>query len=268
MKIRVMIVTCFSLVLMACGGETRSDKRQEKGISLDVLAYKPVKFEFMLPDRSTLVSESPDITAKLTGFFYKIQGEGEACPESEVHEDAGSYDDGRLISLNVISACNYLVTIKIGNFQAPATAALTATTVNYQEHIQGLVQQNCVSCHASYASYAGVKDAAKAMVMAVENESMPPTAPLAGSEIALFLAWADSGFLENNPTASLPSPQEQSLNKVYYRNDNYDYIQSYELLGRTRYELQRSLWLQAEGQAEGLQTKQLYTFYGASSESE
>ncbi len=253
------------LAAVACGGEIRSDKRQLKGVSLDVRAAKPVAFEFAIPDRSKLAAEVSDINETLTGYYYSVRGEGKSCPSSELHEGAGLYDDGRVIAFDLIGACNYLLTIKLGQFVEPApTAALTQTVINFQDHIQPIIKTNCVSCHPAYDSYAGVKDAARSMVLAVEDEVMPPTAPLGGSDIALFLAWADGGYLENDPAPHIPSAAEKSIDKVYYRNNNNDFIQSYELLGRTKYELQRALWLQSDGEARGLQTKQLFTFYDGS----
>lgn len=250
-----------SCVLIGCGqGIERSDRRQTKGASLDAVPAAPVTFTFALPDRKQLRLENGAIDSLITGYYYRIQGEGKNCPAEEVHEKAGPYDDGMLINVTVISSCNYLITIELGEYLGESpTIGLKATKINFQDQIQALLSERCASCHPSYTDYAAASAAGRAIVLATESESMPPNAPLPGSEIAMLLSWADHGYLEKDPAAEL-SPVAQTLGRVFYRNNNNDYLQNYELFGRSNYELRRSLWLQAAGQSAGIRTSQLYTF--------
>lgn len=257
-----------SLLAMACGQEiTRIDQRHTKGASLDAVPMAPVNFTFALPDRFTLRQEMASIDTLITGYYYRIQGEGKNCPEGELHEKAGPYDDGMLINITVYNTCNYLINIQLGEYSDPnANLGIKATNINFQEHIKGLLTERCASCHPSYSDYTAAKDAGRAIVLAAEGETMPPNQPLPGSEIALLLSWADHGFPEKDPLAETVGPVAKSMGRIFYRNNNNDYLQQYELFGRTNFELRRALWLQPDGQNLGIRTSQLYTFYAESLE--
>ncbi len=253
------LLTCAAAI--GCGQEVeRIERRQTKTASLDAVPNSPVEFTFTLPDRATLRQQIPNIDEMITGYYYKIQGEGNNCPRSEVHEKSGVYDDGMLLKLTVQSSCNYLITVQIGEYSEPSgPAALKATTINFTDHIKPLLSEHCASCHPSYTVYSEAKAAGRAIVMSAENETMPPSRPLEDMSIAMLLSWADHNYPEIDLKAEAPS--SLALKRILYRNNNNDYLQSYELFGRSSYELRRSLWLQPEGQAAGLSTNQLYTFY-------
>jgi hypothetical protein len=259
----ISFLTCIPLLLLsACGGEIVTSLRQERLQGLDAASKRRLDFEFRLPDRGSITARDSTTIDRLNAYYYRFEGEGPECPKGERFEGADAYQDNKTIKLKLTDLCNYSIVIKIGESEA-SPLALTASTISYERHIQPILQKSCSSCHAGFASYQGARASAEAIVMAVEEQTMPPDQALPLSDIAAFVAWADDGFLERDPIAAKTTVLEQQISKVYYRNNNNDSLMAYELLGRTTYELRRSLWLQDDGLTLGLETKQLYTFYDA-----
>jgi hypothetical protein len=148
------------------------------------------------------------------------------------------------------------LTFRAGQFRSAELKdqGFLAHSVTFTDDIKPLLDANCVSCHPSYADYAGFKNDAAQAILDIENGSMPQAGPLADSDIATFLAWQDGGYHEADE-APPESDEAQKLGNIFYRNNDNDVLESYELLGRTYYELTRTLWIQPEGQAQGLTTK-------------
>jgi len=229
---------------------------------LDAVVVQPVKFSFSLPSRTNLGLDASVLQQKMNGYAWRIVGQGERCADSKVHESYGPYEDARTYAMELSATCNYLVKIMVGalNTSASPAALNLTTTINYESHIKPVIQQSCVSCHAGYQDFSGVQKNARSIVSHIENETMPPAAPLDGSIVALFLAWADDGYQQSDPNPSIPTATDEALSEVYYRNNSNDMINNYELLGRTSYELRRSLWIQPAGEALDLANEQIYTF--------
>lgn len=247
------------LVSFACGTSEQNYRKVALN-SADALPIQPVDFSFSLPARSNLGLDSSVLQQKMTGYAWRIEGQGDKCADSQVHESYGPYQDSRIFAMQLSSTCNYLVKIMVGALaEAPAALELTGT-INYTDHIKPIITSQCLSCHADYKDFAVVDKIAKTIVTQVENQTMPPSGGLDGSQIALFLAWGDAGFLEKDPNPTVPTAADQSLSAIYYRNNANDKIMDYELLGRSSFELRRSLWIQPEGQALGLSHEQIFTF--------
>lgn len=244
---------------LACGSAEQSYRKVAEN-SLDAKPIQPVEFSFSLPARSNLGLDSNVLLQKMTGYAFRIEGQGEQCRDTNVHESYGAYEDSRTFAMELSGTCNYLVNVMVGEL-APAKSELQLTaTINYNDHIKPVIAQQCVSCHADYKDFSVVAANARSIISYVENESMPPKMPLDGSTIALFLAWGDEGYLESDPNPKVETAADTALKSVFYRNNTNDYIMSYELLGRSIFELRRSLWIQPDGEALGLANEQIYTF--------
>jgi hypothetical protein len=244
---------------MACGSVEEQNLRKVAHGALDAQPARRVDFSFMLPSRSTLGLDQSILQERMTGYSWRIEGQGERCTDDKVHESFGPYEDARTYAMQLLDNCNYLVKIMVGELSAQPALGLTAT-INYNDHIKPVIQQQCVSCHADYNDFSVIQQHASSIITHVENETMPPNVPLDGATIAMFLAWGDDGFQESNPNPPVITPADTALNKVFYRNNANDFIMSYELMGRTTYELRRSLWIQPDGEALGLENQQIYTF--------
>ncbi len=251
----VSIAACF-----ACGSaESDQSYRKVAQATLDAVVVQPVKLSFSLPSRTNLGLDAKVLQQNMNGYAWRIVGQGERCVDSKIHESYGPYEDARTYAMELSASCNYLVKIMVGKLKTTSALNLTAT-INFESHIKPVIQQNCVSCHAGYQDFNEVQKNARSIVAHIENETMPPAAPLDGSIIALFLAWADDGYQQKDPNPSIPTAAEEALSEIYYRNNSNDMINNYELLGRTSYELRRSLWIQPAGEALNLANDQIYTF--------
>lgn len=256
-----LVTLSASVVLgVACGTAEQNYRKVALG-SLDAepAPPPPVEFSFSVPSRSTLGLDTSVLQQKMTGYAWRIEGQGDKCLDTEAHESFGPYEDARTYAMKLSPTCNYLIKIMVGELASQPALNLTAT-INYEDHIKPVIQQQCLSCHADYQDFSVIEKNASAIVSHIENETMPPNAPLDGTLIALFLAWGDDGFQQKNPNPTPITPADTALTAVYYRNNINDFIMSYELMGRTTYELRRSLWIQPAGEALGLDNQQLYTF--------
>ncbi len=256
------LVTLSASVVLGMGCGTAVEEQNLRKVAqgaLDALPAQPVDFSFSLPSRSSLGLDSATLKEKMTGYAWRIEGQGERCTDAKVHESYGPYEDARTYAMQLSGNCNYLVKIMVGELTGPAALKLTAT-INYETHIKPVIQKECVSCHADYTDYSTIEKNASSIVAHVENETMPPEAPLDGATIALFLAWSDDGFKQNDTNPTPVTASDEALQNVFYRNNNNDLIMAYELMGRSTYELRRTLWIQPAGEALGLTNQEIYTF--------
>ncbi|MCA9710764.1 MAG: monooxygenase [Myxococcales bacterium] len=112
--------------------------------------------------------------------------------------------------------------------ELPPADDTTGTTgveadVTYHEHLRPLLERSCVGCHQpgnigpfSMTSYDEVHPLREAIVLAVEEGTMPPwhadsdcreyvgDPSLSPEEIALVRAWVDEGAVEGDPAAYVP----------------------------------------------------------------
>jgi len=255
----VTLSAAVALVTSCGSAEDQNYRKVAQGTLDSVQAEPPVDFSFSLPSRNNLGLDTSVLQQKMTGYAWRIEGQGDRCTDSKVHESYGPYEDARTYAMKLSASCNYLVKIMVGELGIQPALNLTAT-INYDDHIKPVIQQKCLSCHADYQDFSVISKNASSIVAHVENETMPPAAPLDGALIALFLAWGDDGFQESNPNPTPITAADTALGSVYYRNNTNDLIMSYELMGRTAYELRRTLWIQPAGEALGLENQQIYTF--------
>lgn len=255
----IVTISASALLLIGCGAAEESYRKVAQA-SLDAVPYQPVQFSFSLPSRSNLGLDSSLLQQKMTGYAWRVEGQGERCSDTKAHESYGPYEDARTYAMELSATCNYLVTIMVGELATKSAALNLTATINYEDHLKPIVQKQCLSCHADYADVNVIAKNASSIVSHVENETMPPNAPLDGSEIALFLAWGDDGFKTSNPNPKAVTATDTALSSVFYRNNANDMIMSHELLGRTIFELRRPLWIQPGGDALNLENQQIYTY--------
>lgn len=253
LPIIISISLVMSLTLSACGTENKANYRKgtigapvAAEAVVDTLPRIPVNFK--LPNRNAEAA-----AGAISGYYYRLQGSGEACPATENKEEVGAYVDNKEFILKLANVCDYKVTFKLGVLTGPVLTA----TLNFDGNIKSMLQSNCVSCHETYNDYARVK--AKGDLIVQRVEAGHPTGALSDDDIAKFLAWKDGGYLEKDPSPA-PTEKENGLSAVYYRNNNNDSLKGIELKSRTQYELRRSLWLQAAGQSQGLKVNELFSF--------
>ncbi len=251
-------------LLTACGMETTANYRTPTfDTQLDAKAVKPnaVLINFTLPDRTS----QPEYKS-LSGYYYRLVGEGAACPTGEVIEEVGTWEDANNeVKFQVNGKCNYAVTVRYGVIGAASGLAL-GSTINWTDDIKPIIQSNCASCHENYLDYATVVQEADDIIRQIEAGTMPKIAPLAVADVAKFLGWKDGGF-EQKTAVVLPSEKEKALSEVYYENNRNDYLMSYEIISRSTYELRRSLWIQPDGEKAGLSVKEVSTWAPKTSQS-
>ncbi|MES2745279.1 MAG: hypothetical protein V4655_07620 [Bdellovibrionota bacterium] len=245
-----------SLLLIGCGGDKVADYRSAKASNtLEAVAEKPnaVLLNFRLPDRG----KDPSLSG-VSGYYYRLVGEGSECPAGELIEDVGAYDDQkREFEFKVNGKCSYAVVMKLGVYKAPELAL--TSVINYENDIKPLIEKNCVSCHETYASYTELVENGEMILREVESKAMPKIAPLSDVDIAKFLAWKDGGYVEKSTTPP-PTAKELLITSVYYQNNRNDRMMDYELATRVSFELRRSLWIQPAAVEAGLTVKELSTF--------
>jgi hypothetical protein len=245
----------------ACGSETLTNERQQTLTGLDARPSSEVYLAFQLPDRSSFSADPANLTSQIDSYYFRFAGQGPRCPTvMEQHEEWGNYEDKRVVGAKVRTDCDYLITIKIGSSRPEQLALSASAPINYQDDIKKTLEAQCVACHTQWQQEDQVVRDGQKIVNAVESGAMPPTETLSDAEIARFLAWADGGFLRQNPKPVVLTPKEQKLQRIFYRNNHDDLLTGLELLGVTTKDLRRSLWIQEDALTAQLKTRQLYTF--------
>jgi hypothetical protein len=243
----IMSLISLSLGLVACGENTANYRKGLIGAAeavSDNLLRIPVNFK--LPNRN-----GDPALASMNAYYYRLEGSGANCPATEDKEELAAYEDDKEFILKLTEVCDYKVTIKLGVMGGTALAS----TVNFDQNIRDIVSKNCVSCHETYSDYKELQSTGDLVVQRVEAGH----GELSDENIATFLAWKDSGFLEKNPNPE-PTEKELGLSQVYYRNNNDDVLLGVYLKSRTEYELRRSLWLQSEGKAAGASKTEILSY--------
>lgn len=250
---RLLTVAGLSAQLFACGSSPDSNLNlRNKASELDGVSGRQIDFYFGLPDRSLI--EGGDAASAVNGFYYKLQGKGDKCPGGDVYEATVGFEDNKFVSFPINANCSYDLTFRLGRLAEGEGQALAGSKLNFATDIKPLLEKNCSSCHSEYQDYASFRAVADQAILDIESGVMPQGAPLSDDEVAVFLAWQAAGYLEADDT--LPeSAEAQKLSSVYYRNNNDDILNSYELLGRTFFQVVRTLWIQPEGQAQGFNSK-------------
>lgn len=90
-------------------------------------------------------------------------------------------------------------------FNCKKTNTTTATvytpscngTKSYAANVAPLIQSNCVSCHGSYNSYAGVKAAITSIRSSIVNGTMPKNGSLSDDQKNNIVCWIDAGAANN-----------------------------------------------------------------------
>ncbi len=254
-----LLISLVSLT-QSCGEPKAQNNRHLQSGPMAEFMEWTVTLSFALPSRDSFQLESSTLTDAINGFVWQILPQGENCQDSKIHEAYGAYDSSKIFTIRLSGTCSYLVKVMLGERAGSSLQELPP--ISYKQHIDPLVQQNCVSCHAEFANFAGVRSQANNILALVESGDMPPTSALDTGSKALFLAWGDGGFVENEQDKRPLSPAEQYLGRIFYRNNYNDLIQDYELRGRSAFELRRSLWIQPAATAWGLRTNQVNTIIG------
>ncbi|MEI8136372.1 MAG: hypothetical protein WCH21_03495 [Bacteroidota bacterium] len=76
-------------------------------------------------------------------------------------------------------------------------ASSCSGTKSFLTNVSPLIQSNCVSCHSSYSTYAGVKSASSSIRSSIVNGSMPKGGSLTDDQKNNIVCWIDAGALNN-----------------------------------------------------------------------
>lgn len=77
------------------------------------------------------------------------------------------------------------------------------TSITYTKDVKPIITNNCTSCHSSSGgqepyldSYLDLKNNINAVLIDMNNGTMPPDGPLPSSTISVVQTWKDSGMAE------------------------------------------------------------------------
>ncbi len=72
-----------------------------------------------------------------------------------------------------------------------------STNYSYASDVAPIIQENCVSCHAGYATYSGVSRAKTGIKREVANGRMPKNGRLTSEEKSAIICWIEAGAEDN-----------------------------------------------------------------------
>ena len=248
----------FPICLISFWGVSCSEdlNRRVKANSSNAQVKTETEFRIYLPDRAQLETEVADVREKLNSVYLSLQPEGDECNITTGIEEVLPYVDEQLITYQLNVNCDYRMDFLLGNQEADLSLA---GEVTYDDVIQPLMVDRCVSCHEEYSTYEGIAGMEENILVQIENGFMPPAPEeaLTDFEVASFLGWKAGGYLEANPS---PIPEDSPLNQlsaVYYRNNYNSYVYSFRLKIQTFLIYEDSLWLQDDGISLGLGTVEI-----------
>jgi uncharacterized membrane protein len=83
---------------------------------------------------------------------------------------------------------------------SPTAVTCNGTNASYNSNIKAIITANCVGCHGSYNSYAGLQssltDGSFARVVLTEK-SMPRGNTLSADNLSVLQCWKERGYPEN-----------------------------------------------------------------------
>ena len=111
-------------------------------------------------------------------------------------------------SSNLISGIMLVLCVGIGMGSAvgckkknkKVTPVCDGTNATYNSTVKAIVNSNCVSCHSSYSTYAGLSSITangKFKKHVLQDQDMPESGPLSADQLNKIQCWVDNGFPEN-----------------------------------------------------------------------
>lgn len=94
-----------------------------------------------------------------------------------------------ILSAGIITSCN-----KKNNVTCDGSAP------TYDTYVKTVVDNNCVSCHANYATYSGlstITSNGKFEDEVLIRQKMPQNGSLSSDELSKLQCWVENGFPEN-----------------------------------------------------------------------
>jgi hypothetical protein len=92
---------------------------------------------------------------------------------------------------------------------------VNTSSIGFDQVRTSVIAPSCLGCHSSrepkLTSYDEVKAALPALRKVLESRSMPPGAPLADDDRALFSSWIDGGAPEHGIVVSAPSLEQRPV---------------------------------------------------------
>ncbi|MFW7380694.1 MAG: hypothetical protein ACOH5I_17910 [Oligoflexus sp.] len=254
------ILIVFSMIaLVACDEEEVDQRRLSSWRSADLEVKNGPDIRIHLPQRQDIISSDLAVEELLNSYYLKLVPEGQLCKDDKVIEVLAPYEDQATLELASQRLCDYRLELLVGYSDPQILASVSSqaamnSPINYQDHIQVIVQQQCLTCHPDYDTYDGLIAAGDELVFQVENKLMPPIDELDTTEIAQFLAWKANNYAEKSPKAEQTDSLVAKMTEVYYRNNLNTMIFEYMLLNVKYFVYQDSLWLQPAGDRAGLET--------------
>lgn len=250
------------LVLTACDEDEVDQRRLTKRYSSDLEVQAGPEMRIYLPDRSEVQTKDPETLALINSVYLKITPAGLRCQDQNTLEILDAYRDNEAIVFSTQKFCDYQVELFIGQtdpkkLDQQENQKQITSIVNYTDDIKPIIQKHCLSCHPNYLSYEGLTSQFDELVFQVENQLMPPSEPLDTISIARFLAWQANDYAATNPQLPEADSRLANISKIYYRNNLNTIVFEYMLLNINHFIYEDSLWLQADGEAEGIETIEL-----------
>ncbi len=84
--------------------------------------------------------------------------------------------------------------------QTAFTPVCDGSSPTYDADIKSIIDQNCVSCHGNYTTYAGLSgdfSNGKFEKEVLTNQTMPESGSLSEAQLNKIKCWVENGFPEN-----------------------------------------------------------------------
>jgi hypothetical protein len=102
-----------------------------------------------------------------------------------------------ILSFSFLFAFVFFNCKKTNTTTATAYTPSCSGTKSYASNVAPLIQSNCVSCHGSYTTYAGVKASITSIRSSIVNGTMPKNGSLSDDQKNNIVCWIDAGAANN-----------------------------------------------------------------------
>lgn len=105
-----------------------------------------------------------------------------------------------VFGFGILFSCKKKEDAKKNEASNAAAVACNGTASTYNSNIKAIISANCVSCHASYASYNGLRGSLNDGSFArevLERQTMPKNTRLSSEQLSAIQCWKERGYPEN-----------------------------------------------------------------------
>jgi hypothetical protein len=146
----------------------------------------------------TVTSTSTDTGADCDGLDVG-DAKRAACPTGDGYKEWECRASGLVLTHDDCSVVS-----------APPTSTSTSACVSPFSDVQGIIQDNCVSCHQGFATYATAKAKAREFLRRIElptteSQHMPKGGDLSGADKSTFRKWVEGGMCDTAGTQPPPA---------------------------------------------------------------